>query len=247
MKRMVFALVGLVAMLAAGAALADGAKIDKAAITAALQKAFPRYQVTHIEATPMPGIALVELNGSQNVYASANGRYLFTGDLIQLGDDGPVDLSQKRMQDQRAKAFAEIAADNMVTYPARGKQKAVIYAFTDTTCPYCRKMHSHMDAYNKEGITVHYLAFPRGGPASQAATDMRHIWCASDPAKAFTEANLHDRISKARLGDCAKAVNRQYELGVRLGVRGTPAVYNAQGVELGGYLTPEQMKESLGL
>lgn len=246
MKRTIFALVGLVAMLMATTALADGGKIDKAAITAAVQQAFPRYQVTHIEATPMPGIALVELNGSQTVYTSGNGRYLFTGDLIQLGDKGPVDLSEKRMQDRRARAFAGIAPDNMVTYPADGKQKAVIYAFTDTTCPYCRKMHSHMADYNKEGITVHYLAFPRAGPASQAAADMRHIWCASDPAKAFTEANLHDRISNARLGDCAKAVNRQYELGVRLGVRGTPAVYNAQGVELGGYLTPEQMKQRLG-
>lgn len=244
MKRMVFAALGL---LLAGSALAASGKIDKDAISAAFKKAFPSYQVTDVQPTPMKGIALVELNGSDSVYASEDGQFLFTGDLIQLSDKGPVNLSEQRMQRMRSQGLAKVAARNMVTYKADGKEKAQVYAFTDTTCPYCRKMHSHMQAYNQAGITVHYLAFPRGGPGSKAAADMRHIWCSDDPQDAFTAANLHGKVTEAQLGDCAKAVNEQYEMGVRMGVRGTPAIYSVDGVQLGGYLSPEQMKQRLGL
>lgn len=244
MKRLVFA---VLAMSLAGSALAATSSIDKDALTAAFKKAFPQFQVTDIQPAPMDGIALVELNGTDSVYASDDGRYIFTGDLIELGDKGPVNLSQQRMQTVRSKGLAKVDPANLITYKAHGKQKAEVYAFTDTTCPYCRKMHSHMADYNKAGITVHYLAFPRGGPASQAATDMRHIWCADDPREAFTEANLHDRISQAKLGDCAKAVNTEYQMGVRMGVRGTPTLYSTDGVQLGGYLTPDQLKQRLGL
>ena len=247
MKRVITVMVAVVAMLVACTALAASGQIDKAAITKAFQKAFPGYQVTDVQPTPMAGIAVVEVNGSNTVYASDDGRFVFTGDLIQLGEQGPVNLSEQRLQATRQASLAKVSKADMITYPARGQQKAQIYAFTDTSCPYCRKLHSHMADYNKAGITVHYLAFPRSGPASQSATDMRHIWCASNRQQALTEANLHDRISDARLGDCAKAIDSQYQLGVRLGVRGTPAIYTADGTQIGGYLTPEQMKQRLGL
>ncbi len=247
MKRVITVMGAVVAMLVACSALAATGQIDKTAITKAFQKAFPGYQITDVQPTPMAGIAVVELNGSSTVYASNDGRFVFTGDLIQLGEQGPVNLSEQRLQAARQASLAKVSKADMITYPARGQQKAQIYAFTDTSCPYCRKLHSHMADYNKAGITVHYLAFPRGGLTSQAAEDMRHIWCSSNPEKAFTEANLHDRVSEAKLGDCAKAVDSQYQLGMRLGVRGTPAIYTADGAQIGGYLTPAQMKQRLGL
>ena len=45
--------------------------------------------------------------------------------------------------------------------------------------------------------------------------------------------------------ECQSPVEAQFALGQRLGVTGTPAVYAANGAQLGGYLPPKQMREAL--
>ena len=42
-------------------------------------------------------------------------------------------------------------------------------------------------------------------------------------------------------------MDEQYQLGLEFGVRGTPAVYTAEGAQLGGYVTPQQLNQRLGL
>src|SRR3546814_1051414 len=39
--------------------------------------------------------------------------------------------------------------------------KYTVAVFTDVECGFCRKLHSQIDDYNREGIAVQYLAFPR--------------------------------------------------------------------------------------
>src|SRR3546814_3113795 len=41
-----------------------------------------------------------------------------------------------------------------------------VAVFTDVECGFCRKLHSQIDDYNREGIAVQYLAFPRMGLGS---------------------------------------------------------------------------------
>jgi thiol:disulfide interchange protein DsbC len=38
----------------------------------------------------------------------------------------------------------------------------------------------------------------------------------------------------------------EYDLGRRVGVDGTPAIYAADGTQLGGYLSPPEMLAKLG-
>ncbi|WP_156501162.1 thioredoxin fold domain-containing protein, partial [Alcanivorax sp. HI0044] len=144
----------------------------------------------------------------------------------------------------RAEGIKTLNKDDMITYAAED-EKAEVFVFTDITCGYCRKLHRHIDEYMASGVTVHYLAFPRGGPTTKAAASMRHIWCAQDRQQALSDAKLNDTINKAELGECAKPVDEQYELGLTFGVRGTPAIYTTEGKQLGGYLTPEDMLKRL--
>ncbi|MCU5782955.1 protein disulfide-isomerase [Alcanivorax balearicus MACL04] len=245
MKRMMMAALGLVA---ATLAVADSG-VDEKAVRKNFADTFPQFTVSKIEPAPVEGMAQVELKGgggSQWVYTSSDGRFIFTGELIELRDGKPVNLAEERLEKVRKAGLAKVDSKRMITYAA-DDQKAEIYAFTDITCGFCRKMHEHIEEYNEAGITVHYLAFPRGGPASEAAEDMRHIWCAKDRASALTDAKLKDKIVENKLGSCAGQVNDEYALGVEFGVRGTPAIYTAEGTQLGGYLTPEQMLQRLQL
>ncbi|MCH2557931.1 MAG: DsbC family protein [Alcanivorax sp.] len=245
MKALTATALGLLLAVAA-IARADGG-IDEKAFRAEFKQAFPRASITAIDPSPADGLVEVEINGRDIVYASTDGTLIFTGDVIQMRDAGPVNLKEERYEKVRRDGLAGLDKSRMITYPAKGKQKTEIFAFTDITCGYCRKLHRHIEEYTEQGITVHYLAFPRGGPSSQAAEDMRHIWCDAKPAQALTAAKMDDKISKADLGDCADSVNLDYQMGLEFGVRGTPAIYTAEGQQLGGYVTPEQLQERLDL
>jgi len=120
--------------------------------------------------------------------------------------------------------------------PAKPKYRITV--FTDIDCGYCRKMHTQIADYNKAGISVEYLFFPRAGVPSESYTKAVNVWCAADQRKALTDAKADRPVAKKT---CANPVAMDYELGQKIGVDGTPAIYAADGTQLGGYLAPAEM------
>jgi thiol:disulfide interchange protein DsbC len=219
-------------------------------IMQAMQKAFPGVHVSDIQSSPVPNIVEAVVNGSDRVYLTLDGRFMFVGNLYQLdASGGPVNLTEQRLAGVRKVALKEVKADDMITFPAVGKQKAQVYVFTDVTCPFCRQFHKGIGAINKLGITVHYLAFPRAGLGTKVAEDMGKVWCAKDPQAALTAAKLgkFDAERVAERKGCLSPVADEYNLGQKLGLQGTPTIYTVDGRELGGYLSPEQLASKLGL
>lgn len=244
------ALVVLAAMLAMTTSLAQAADSTQPdTIVRSITAAFPGLKVTDLQSTPVPGIVSVEVNGSDRAYVTKDGKFMFVGNLFQLGGDkGVVNLTEQHLAGVRKAAFAKVKASDLVTFKADGKQKAQVYVFTDVTCPYCERFHAGMSEINKLGITVHYLAFPRRGLHNKVATNMGRVWCAKDPQQAMTLAKQSKPLTGlAERHGCVSPVAAQYHLGVKLGVRGTPAVYSADGQELGGYLSAHDLAAKLGL
>ena len=68
------------------------------------------------------------------------------------------------------------------------------------------------------------------------------VWCAVDRKKAFTEAKGGAEPKAAK---CDNPIAEEFDLGTRLGVNGTPSIYAPNGSQIGGYLTPEQMRAKL--
>jgi thiol:disulfide interchange protein DsbC len=85
---------------------------------------------------------------------------------------------------------------------------------------------------------VEYLFFPRAGLGSESFNKAVSVWCAKDQRTALTDAKLDKPIAKR---NCANPVAMDFALGQRVGVDGTPAVYAADGTQLGGYLPPDEM------
>ena len=80
------------------------------------------------------------------------------------------------------------------------------------------------------------------GLGSKDHTDMISVWCASDRKAALTAAKS-DRPVEAK--NCTNPVAMQYNVGQQLGISGTPAIFAADGTQLGGYLPPAQLKAAL--
>ena len=125
---------------------------------------------------------------------------------------------------------------------AAANPKHTITVFTDIECGYCRKMHQDIPELNRQGITVEYLAFPRMGLGSQDYTDMISVWCAADRRQALTSAKQGKPVTPK---NCTNPVAMQYTLGQQVGVSGTPAVFAADGTQLGGYVPPAQLVQAL--
>jgi thiol:disulfide interchange protein DsbC len=211
---------------------------------AKLREAFPGIPVGVVEPSPIPGMILVQVRGEW-LHMTPDGRFLIAGELFELRDNGPVSLVEERQQALRVPGLAALNGAELISFPA-AREKAEVYIFTDVTCGYCRQLHRQMADYNRLGITVHYLAFPRGGVDSDGAEVLNRIWCSADRAKAMTEAKLQQPLSQPASA-CDTPVEAHYKLGEVFGVRGTPAVFGVDGKQLGGYVPPARLAADLGL
>ena len=70
--------------------------------------------------------------------------------------------------------------------------------FTDVDCTYCRKLHREIADYNKLGISVRYLLFPRQGPGSPSWAKSEAVWCAKSRQEALTKAKNGEAVESEK-------------------------------------------------
>jgi thiol:disulfide interchange protein DsbC len=230
-----------------GAAPATGTTVSPAAaqmVQKAIKGLAANIRVDSIEPAPMPGFYQA-IAGGQMIYVSADGKYLLHGDLIDLGKH--QNLGDAAWSRFRKDELAKVPASQRIVF-SPPHPKYTISVFTDVNCGFCRALHEHVAAFNKEGIAVEYLAWPREGVTTTAGrptptyTEMVSVWCASDRKAAFTAAKQGHAPKPAT---CTNPVKDQFDLGLKLGVTGTPMIIGPDGSTLGGYVTPEQLLQAL--
>ncbi|MFC3031106.1 bifunctional protein-disulfide isomerase/oxidoreductase DsbC [Pseudoalteromonas fenneropenaei] len=184
--------------------------------------------VKDIRPSPIAGL-LTLITDKGVLYGSPDGQYLMQGTLLDI--DKRVNLTEDALSDVRKDGVAEFT-DSMIVYKA-ANEKHQITIFTDITCGYCRKLHRELQDYLDAGITVRYLAFPRGGLRGDGYEDLRNVWCAKDAAKALTEAKAGNAVAKVE--NCQAPVAEHYQLGQSFGISGTPAIILEDGTMIPGY------------
>lgn len=235
--RIALAVVGL------GAALPLCAQ-DYEVLLANLSSVVPDGNAKVVAESVIPGMVLVEYGNGQLLYGSVDGRHLLLGDLLEFGADGLVNRTEERRSLRRKDLLAGVDSGDMVIFSPKGEVKTSVVVFTDVDCGYCRKLHQEMDEINALGIEVRYLAFPRAGPGSRSFEKTVSAWCADDPNKAITELKRGNSVPDRT---CPNPVAAQYELGLDLGVTGTPALVTEAGKMLPGYMPAAQLADALGL
>ena len=206
----------------------------------ALKTLNPQVQIDHIGPAALPGFREV-IVGGQVVYVSDDGKYLVQGTLLDIATKKELSPSSPALAKYRQDLLKSIkTSDRIVFAPANPVYTVSI--FTDIECGYCRKLHSEIAEYNKQGIAIEYMAFPRMGLGSPDHTSMISVCCAADRKKALTDAKAGKPVAAKA---CKSPVDMEYDVGQRLGVSGTPAIYAADGTQLGGYVPPQKMRAML--
>ncbi|MCP8348842.1 bifunctional protein-disulfide isomerase/oxidoreductase DsbC [Pseudomonas sp. FBF18] len=227
------------AALALASSFAVAAANDaEQAIRKSLQSLESEIPVDSIAASPVNGLYEVKLKGGRVLYASADGQFLVQGYLFQIQDGKPVNLTEKAERVAIAKTINAIPASEMVVYPAKGETKSHITVFTDTTCPYCHKLHAEVPELNKRGIEVRYVAFPRQGLGSSGDQQLQAVWCSTDRKAAMDKMVDGKEIKAAK---CENPVSRQFQMGQSIGVNGTPAIVLEDGQVIPGYQPAPQV------
>jgi len=215
------------------------AEVDIAALKKVLVERMPSLKVEAISPSRIKGLYEV-MAGADIFYVSEDGRYLIQGRMFDLVEK--KDLTEEKLAVAKAALINAVSKDDMIIFKAP-MQKYVINVFTDIDCGYCRKLHSEIDQYLAEGITVQYLFFPRAGKDSGAYKKAVSVWCADDRNAALTAAKSNKNPPAEKT--CTNPVDAHMALGDELGVRGTPMIITPKGTVFPGYMPAKALADAL--
>ncbi|MBC8146753.1 MAG: DsbC family protein [Bacteroidetes bacterium] len=216
------------------------AETDLQNVTQLLQQRIPA-EVTPAVKTPVDGVYESSF-ANKFGYLLEQGRYVIIGEMfdLQTGENVTDRARKKLALETGKKALVELAKftnEEKIIYPAIGDTKEVLTVFTDTSCPYCIKLHEEVPKLREAGIQVQYLPYPRSYKQGRGYNELRRVWCAKDRASAMhiakgTGMGDLDNDGSCELGD---VVDKGYEVGNKIGVTGTPASFTSKGVFINGY------------
>lgn len=213
-------------------------------ITEKLTAAVPGLEISEVRESEAKGLYEVYSNNGDTIFTTADGQYILTGDLLKVTSNGIANVSEQGRASQRARTMEKFGSEGVISFAAKGEEKASVAVFTDIDCPYCRKLHDEVPQLNEMGITVHYYGFPRSGPNTPSFRKYISVWCADDQQAAMNAAKQGRRVEDQ---SCDNPVAEQFRLGGRVGVTGTPAIVLEDGNMVRGYVPAEKLAEGLGL
>jgi thiol:disulfide interchange protein DsbC len=233
MLRKIAAMLLFVAGLVAGTACAS-----EAAIRQGFQAKFPNAMVESVTRTPFAGIFEVVFNG-QIAYTDEKLNFVFFGNLVDVRAGAERNLTRER-NTQLASQTLRKSSDNAIKR-VRGNGKRVLYTFEDPNCGYCRELQK--EVMKLTDVTVYTFLWPVLGPDSVEKS--KAVWCSKDRAKAWDDL-MSRGVAPQTNAKCDAPLEKNHELAQRFGIRGTPAIYLADGRQVGaGYAPASELEQAL--
>jgi len=233
MLRRIAALFLVVAGLAAGTAGASEASIQQG-----FQAKFPNATVESVTRTPFAGIYEVVFNG-QIAYTDEKLNFVLFGSLVDVRSGAERNLTRERSA-QLASQTLRKSSDNAIKR-VRGNGKRVLYTFEDPNCGFCRELQKEL--MKLTDVTVYTFLWPILSPDSVEKS--RAVWCSKDRAKAWDDL-MSRGIAPQNSAKCDVPFEKNHELAQRFGIRGTPAVFLADGRQVGsGYVPASELDQAL--
>lgn len=228
----------IVLVLCAGMLVALNAQADEAEVRKAFQTKFPATKIDGVTRMPFQGLYEVVFDG-QIVYTDEKLNYLMSGNLFDLRGSQERNLTGERREQMVVSSLvkAQVNAIKRV----KGSGKRVVYTFEDPNCGYCKELQKE---FNKmTDITIYTFLLPILSPDSIEKAKV--VWCAKDRAKTWEDLMNKAALPANAVKTCATPIEENQLLAQRFGVRGTPAVYLANGQQVGGYLPADKLEQAL--
>ncbi len=233
-----------------GGSIASGENSEKpsdllSTVAAKFVKARPDLKIVDIKPAEAEGVYQLFFEGKGSVYLMSSGDHFFVGDLYHLDEGRIVNVTEESKNGPRAELMASIKQEDMIIFSPEGEVKASVIVFTDVDCGYCRKLHREVPAMNALGIEIKYLAYPRAGVGSESYKKIASAWCAEDRNEALSKLKAGVQIP---VNVCdGNPVAEQFNIGLKAGLNGTPALILESGELIPGYLAADKLAKTLGI
>ena len=96
----------------------------------------------------------------QIFYLTTDFRHLIAGNIIDFQSGS--NLTENSIKLKRKSYLSKIKNEDTILYTPT-KIDHTITIFTDTSCPYCQKMHNEIDDLLANNIAIRYVLFSRNG------------------------------------------------------------------------------------
>lgn len=224
----------LAALLVTQAAYAGEAEIKKG-VEAWLGANAPK--VDNVRKLDTLGLYEVQLDG-ELIYTDEKVTFVVLGDIVDTKTR--KNITEERKQKLSQIKFSDLPFD-LAVKQVKGNGKRVLATFEDPECGYCKKLAKELKAVTDVTIyTFIYPIFPKSGDISKA------IWCAPDRTKAWNDYMLNGTAPAAAAAKCdTSGIEKVTALGHNLNIRGTPALFFADGSRLPGYLPAAPLEKAL--
>jgi thiol:disulfide interchange protein DsbC len=195
-------------------------------------------KVDGVQKTGYGGLYEVRL-GETLVYTDEKVNFLLVGNLIDAKTRENITEARKDKLSQVK--FDELPLDSAIKI-VRGNGKNVFAVFADPNCGFCKRFER--DLSTLQDVTIYTFLYPILD-ASNSGDSMRKskaIWCSKDRAKAWLDLMLKN-TSPMLAGNCDTTVlQRNLDLGQKLGISGTPTSFALSGQRVVGARFPELRK-----
>lgn len=196
-------------------------------------------KVLSINASPVAGLYEAYISGNQLVYVSADGRHMFTGDLLDIQQKR--NLSEARLSDLNRVDYAALPLDKAIV-EVRGNGNLKVAVFTDADCPYCKRLEREFAQMTD--ITIYNFMMPIDSLHPRARAKSEQIWCSSDRTAAWT-GWMRQGKSPAAVAACPNPVAETAALGEKLGFNGTPTLIFPNGKVVSGYMPLPHLQQAI--
>jgi thiol:disulfide interchange protein DsbC len=213
-------------------------------ILAGIKNLAPSATVSSMESTPIKGVSEIVIDtgrGGEVYYISSDGKFLLNGNMIDT--TSREDLTENKKSGIRKTLVSKFSAQERIDFFPE-EMKYHLTLFTDIDCGYCRKLHNQIDEYNKLGIGISYLFYPRSGLNTPSFDKAVTVWCSDDRQAAMTNAKSGISLESKT---CDNPIKEQFMTGQAAGVTGTPAMVLDDGRLMPGYLPPAQLFQRLAM
>ena len=193
--------------------------------------------INFIETSLLPDFYVVNVANNQILYVSKSFEFVLAGEVIQLKEGKITSLNDKYQTKLVKNILSTINSKESINFVSN-KEKYKLTIFTDISCGYCRLLHSEIDSYLKEGLTINYLAFPRDGLNGSVYKDMMSAWCSKNPKQSLTKLKNGEEIEELQ---CNNPVSDHFRKGSLLGITGTPTIILEDGRKFSGYIPANEL------
>lgn len=195
-------------------------------------------KVDAIKETPYAGLYEIRV-GNDILYTDKTGTYLFSGHVFNLATS--TDLTKERLDEINRIKFSDLPLDKAIK-TVKGDGKRVIAVFEDPNCGYCKRFRQ-TTLKDTDNVTIY--TFMYNILAEDSFTKSKNIWCSLDRSLAWDDWMIRNKPAAPASAACVSPNDEVLELGRKLGVNGTPAIFFADGSRVPGAIDSKMLEEKL--